>query len=163
MLSSAFAHGSWSHVVFNLFFFFAFAATIEVLLGPILFILVFTGISLGHSAIDALVHLGQTPTPSLGLSGVVMGMMALFVFFVPRAKISFFYWFIIKIGTIGIPGWLVAVWFLGGDMYDNLYRTASHTNFVAHLGGALVGLLIGMLVFRQKRHWAQELVIESQK
>lgn len=161
MLSSAFAHGSWAHVVFNLFFFFAFAATVEVLLGPVLFVLAFLGLSIGHSVIDTLVHLGQAPMPSLGLSGVVMGMMALFVFFVPRARISFFYWVIIKFGTIGIPGWLVGLWFLGGDMYDNMVRTASHTNFVAHLGGALVGLLIGMLVFREKRHWAQELVIEG--
>ena len=110
---------------------------------------------------DSLVNLGQAPVPSLGLSGVVMGMMALFVYFVPRARISFFYWFIIKVGTLAIPGWLVALWVLGGDMYDNLVRTASHTNFVAHLGGALMGLLIGMLVFRQKRHWAQELVLEG--
>lgn len=161
MLSSAFSHGSWTHVIFNLFFFFAFAATVEVLLGPVLFVLAFLGIALGHSVIDTLVHLGQTPMPSLGLSGVVMGMMALFIYFVPRARISFFYWIIIKFGTFAIPGWIVGLWFLGGDMYDNLVRTASHTNFVAHLGGALAGLLIGLLVFRQKRHWAQELVIEG--
>lgn len=163
MLTSAFSHGSWAHVIFNLFFFFAFAATVEVLLGPILFVLAFLGIALGHSAIDTLVHLGESPMPSLGLSGVVMGMMALFIYFVPRAKISFFYWVIIKFGTFAIPGWIVGLWFLGGDMYDNLVRTASHTNFVAHLGGALVGLLIGFLVFRQKRHWAQELVIQDGK
>jgi membrane associated rhomboid family serine protease len=161
MLTSAFSHGSWAHVIFNLFFFFAFAATVEILLGPVLFILVFLGIALGHSVIDTLVHLGQTPSPSLGLSGLVAGMMALFIFFVPRARINFFYWVIIKVGTVGIPGWLVGLWFIGGDMYDNIIRTASTTNFIAHLGGAVVGLLIGLLLFRQKRHWAQELVIEG--
>ena len=161
MLSSVFAHGNWAHVIFNLFFFFAFAATVEVLLGPVLFVLALVGIALGHSVIDTLVNLGQTPTPSLGLSGVVMGMMALFVYFVPRARINFFYWFIIRFGTLAIPGWLVGLWFLGGDIYDSLVRTASHTNFVAHLGGALTGLLLGLLLFRQKRHWAQELVLEG--
>jgi membrane associated rhomboid family serine protease len=161
MLTSAFSHSSWAHVTFNLFFFFAFAATVEILLGPVLFIFAFLGIALGHSAIDTLVHLGQTPSPSLGLSGVVAGMMALFIFFVPRARINFFYWVIIKVGTVGIPGWLVGLWFIGGDMYDNIVRTASTTNFIAHLGGAAVGLLIGLLLFRQKRHWAQELVIEG--
>jgi hypothetical protein len=30
MLTSAFSHGSWAHVIFNLFFFFAFAATVEI-------------------------------------------------------------------------------------------------------------------------------------
>lgn len=161
MLSSAFSHGSWSHVIFNLFFFVAFAATVEVLLGPVLFVLAFVGIAIGHSVIDTLVHLGNVPAPSLGLSGVVMGMMALFIYFVPRARIKFFYWVIIKFGSIAIPGWLVGLWFIGGDMYDNLVRTASNTNFVAHLGGALAGLLIGVLVFRRKRHWARELVLEE--
>jgi membrane associated rhomboid family serine protease len=110
--------------------------------------------------IDTLVHLGQTPVPSLGLSGVVMGMMALFVYFIPQARIKFFYWILIKFGTIAIPAWLVVLWFVGGDMYANLVRTASSTNFIAHLGGAALGLLIGLLVFRRKRHWAQELVIK---
>lgn len=160
MLTSAFSHGSWSHVIFNSFFFMAFAATVEILLGPVLFALAFLGIAFGHSVIDTLVHLGQTPVPSLGLSGVVMGMMALFVYFVPQARIKFFYWILIKFGTIAIPAWLVVLWFVGGDMYDNLVRTASSTNFIAHLGGAALGLLIGLLVFRRKRHWAQGLVIE---
>ena len=37
MLTAAVAHGSWSHVIGNLFFFYAFAATIEILLGPLLY------------------------------------------------------------------------------------------------------------------------------
>lgn len=33
MLSASVAHGSWGHLIGNLFFFFAFAATIEILIG----------------------------------------------------------------------------------------------------------------------------------
>jgi hypothetical protein len=35
-----------------------------------------------------------------------MGMLALFVYFLPRAKIRFFFWFMLSFGAIGIPpGW----------------------------------------------------------
>jgi len=37
MVTAAFAHGSWSHLIGNLLFFFAFSATIEILLGFTLF------------------------------------------------------------------------------------------------------------------------------
>jgi uncharacterized membrane protein len=34
-------------------------------------------------------------------------------------------------------------------------------NFAAHLSGAAIGFALGVLVFRTKRHWAKELVLES--
>ena len=47
MLTASVAHGTWAHLMGNLFFFYAFAATIEILLGPILFLAVFIALALG--------------------------------------------------------------------------------------------------------------------
>lgn len=161
MITSSFAHGSWMHVIFNLFFFFAFAATVELIVGPILFVAVILLLSVGIGVIDSLQFIGQTGVPpSLGLSGVVMGMLALFVYFVPRAKIRFFVWILLYIGTVGVPGWIVAVFYIAGDAYNNLVREPTNVNFVAHLAGAAVGLMLGVTLFRKKRHWAQDLVDE---
>ena len=38
MITSSFAHGDWGHILFNLVFFFAFAATVEVLIGPLRYV-----------------------------------------------------------------------------------------------------------------------------
>ena len=76
MIASAFAHGSWSHIIFNLFFFVAFAATIEVLIGPIAYIGLFLVVSLFtgvFSSVSAMASGSHFST--LGLSGVVMGMI----------------------------------------------------------------------------------------
>lgn len=162
MLSSAFAHGSWDHVVFNLIFFFAFGATIELLLGPVLFLAVVLLLSLGIGVVDTLAHLGQEVTVSLGLSGVVTGMLALFIYFVPRAKIRFFFWFLLSVGFVGVPGWFVGMWYIGGDLLRHLGGAQSHTNYIAHLSGAAIGFLLGMTLFRGKRHWAQELVEDKE-
>jgi membrane associated rhomboid family serine protease len=162
MLTSSIAHASWEHLIFNLFFFFAFAATVELIIGPILFLAVSVALSVGIGVIDTLTHWGWPyVTVGLGLSGVVMGMLGLFAYLAPRAKIRFFYWVLISAGTIGIPAWLVASWYIGWNMYSQLNQVGGTTNFVAHLAGAALGFTIGLILFRKKRHWVHELVAED--
>ncbi len=152
MLTGSIAHGSWEHLIFNLVFFFAFAATVELLIGPVLFLGACLGLAIGIGCIDTLVHLGSSEvTATVGLSGVVMGMLGLFAFFVPRVKIRFFYWFLIFVGTVGIPAWAVAAWYIGWDMYYQITQTGGMTNLVAHLAGAALGFGIGFVVFREKK------------
>jgi membrane associated rhomboid family serine protease len=164
MLSAAVAHASWGHVIGNLFFFYAFAATVEILLGPILYLAVLVVLALGTHTVYSLAML-QNPQalPTVGLSGVVMGMIALFVFFIPWARISCFLWLIVFYRRFALPAWLLASWYIGWDIYALFTREGSPgVNLVAHLSGAAIGFLLGVIFFRQKRHWAQELVEEKE-
>lgn len=162
MLTSTVAHGSWEHVIFNLIFFFAFAAAVELVLGPVLFMAVFVVLALAIGSFDQIIsHWVEDPRPALGLSGVVMGMMALFVYFLPRARIRFAFWFLLSAGTFAAPAWLVAIWYIGWDLLYQVSYSRSAVNYVAHLAGAAFGLAIGLAVFRSKRHWARELVEEK--
>lgn len=163
MLSAAVAHGSWTHVVGNLLFFFAFAATVEILLGPILYVAVLIALAIGTHVVYSLAMFGHPQAlPTLGLSGVVMGIIALFTYFLPRAQISCFLWLIIFFRRFALPAWLIASWYIGWDVYGQLTGDGnSGVNMVAHLSGAAIGLSIGMIFFRAKRHWAQELVEEK--
>ncbi len=154
MIASAFAHSSWSHIIFNLFFFIAFAATIEVLIGPvayiglILVVSLFTGVFSSVSAIASGSHFS-----TLGLSGVVMGMMGLFAYLLPKAKIRCYYWFIIFFGSVAIPAWALALWYIGGDIYA-LFASEDHgmVNVMAHVTGGIAGYLFG-IIFLQKVRW----------
>ncbi len=162
MLTSSVAHGSWEHVIFNLIFFFAFAAAVELVLGPVLFLAAFVLLALAIGSFDQVIsHWVEDPRPTLGLSGVVMGMMALFVYFLPRARIRFAFWFLLSAGTFAAPAWLVATWYIGWDLLYQVSYGRTVVNYVAHLAGAAFGLAIGMAVFRRKRHWARELVQEQ--
>ena len=151
MIASTFAHGSWSHIIFNLFFFIAFAATIEVLIGPIayvgLFLVIglFTGVFSSVSAIASGSHFS-----TLGLSGVVMGMMGLFAYLLPNGKIRCYYWIIIFFGSVAIPAWALALWYIGGDIYS-LFANEDHgmVNVMAHVTGGIAGYLFG-IIFLQK-------------
>jgi len=159
MIASTFAHGSWSHIIFNLFFFIAFAATIEVLIGPVayigLFLVVslFTGVFSSVSAIASGSHFS-----TLGLSGVVMGMMGLFAYLLPNGKIRCYYWFIIFFGSVAVPAWALALWYIGGDIYT-LFASEDHgvVNVMAHVTGGIAGYLFG-IVFLQKVRWETRLM-----
>lgn len=162
MLSATFAHGSWAHLMGNLFFFYAFAATIEILIGPVLYIALLIALALGTHTVYSIAMMGNAQSlPTVGLSGVVMGMIALFVYFIPQARISCFLWLIVFYRRFAVPAWILAAWYIGWDLYSELRGAGDpHVNVVAHLSGAAIGFLLGMTLFRKKRHWAQELVLD---
>lgn len=157
MITSSFAHGDWLHITFNLIFFFAFAATVEMLVGPIwyiAFVLVDSWfIGLTGSMVAAAV--GQHYW-TLGLSGVVMGMMGLFAYLLPHGRIKCYYFFIVIFGSIAIPGWILAAWYIGGDIVALLTGDDHGTvNVLAHVMGGIGGYLFGLLFLREVRKDAQ--------
>lgn len=159
MISSSFAHGDWSHIIFNLIFFFAFAATVEALVGPIAFVIFIFVNSLIIGVTDSVVsELIDGHHWTLGLSGVVMGMMGLFAYLLPRGKIRCYYWFVILFGSVAVPGWILAAWFIGGDMYQ-LFASDNHgaINVLAHVAGGVSGYLYGFFFLKGSRMLAASL------
>ena len=162
MLTSTFAHGDWGHLIFNLIFFFAFAAAVEMVIGPVLFLGMVVALSFGIGFFDyGFAIMAGDPWPSLGLSGVVMGMLGLFAYLLPKARIRFFFWFMISVGTISLPGWMIMIWYMGWDLLSQLSKSFGSTNYIAHLSGGALGMLLGILLFHQKRHWSRSLILED--
>lgn len=158
MLTSTFAHGNWSHIIFNLIFFIAFAATVEVLVGTFAFVAAFIIIGLVagiFSSVSALASGSHFST--VGLSGVVTGMIGLFAFLLPSGRIRCYYWFIIFIGSVAVPAWALALWYIGGDIY-RLFAYDDHgiVNVMAHVSGGIAGYLFG-LIFLRKLRWEMRL------
>ena len=153
MLSAAVVHGSWFHVIGNLLFFFAFAATLEMLLGGTVFVAVLLALAvLSHSVYSVATLTLANALPTVGLSGVVYGVMALFVFFLPRVRIRCFLWVIIFFKRFSVPAWTLVLAFVGFDVFQLLFTEVnSEINLAAHVGGAAFGYLLGVAFFRNKR------------
>lgn len=153
MVSAVFAHGNVTHLLGNLFFFFAFAASVEIIVGMFAFSVIILSLAIGTNVTYSAVMFANTEAlPTLGLSGVVMGMIGLFVFLLPTANIRCFFWFLVIVRILRIPAWFLASWYIGWDVFQ-LYRATSESNInlVAHVSGAAIGLLIGVLFYRNRR------------
>ena len=162
MISSTFAHGDWAHIIFNLFFFVAFAATVEALAGPFMFaasIIAISWVTGIFSSVSAYATGDHYWT--LGLSGVVMGMMGLFTALLPRGKVRCYYWFIVLFGSIAIPAWALTLWYVGGDLY-RLFANDNHgvVNVMAHVTGGIGGYLFGLVFLRRARERARDLMLD---
>ncbi len=162
MITAAFAHGSWSHVIGNLFFFFAFAAAVELALGFFAYLLVFIALAIGtHLAYSFSLYGVIDAAPTLGLSGVVMGMMGMFAYLMPTVRIRCFWWFIVIVRILRVPAWILALWYVGWDIYAlNQSDSQSNINFIAHVSGAGIGFILGLFFFRQRRAQIQQEIAE---
>jgi membrane associated rhomboid family serine protease len=157
-LVSALSHADWGHVIGNLIFFIAFAPALELLVGSVLkYIGILILIELVCDFSYSLASLGSYPVPTLGLSGVVMGVIGLSASMMPKARIRTFIWVLIHVRIYHIPSWMLALWFTGWDAYYLFSQTDSGgVNFVAHVSGAIAGYLIGLFLLKERREDIRE-------
>jgi len=157
MVTSSFAHGGWAHIIFNLIFFVAFGTMVEMLIGRMTFVVVvlvvswICGVFTSISALASGEHVS-----SVGLSGVVMGMIGLSAYLMPRGRIRCYYWFIVVFGSVALPVWALALWYLGGDIYTLFaYDDYGTINVMAHVTGGIGGYLFGVLFLKNSKLAAQ--------
>ena len=160
MITASIAHGSWSHLIGNLIFFLAFAPALEALIGStvkyisvMLFISFVVGVSYSISIL-----LGDSESlPTLGLSGVVMGMIGLSAFMMPKAKIKIFWWYIIFWKIFYVPVWVVAAIYIGLDSWEMLTSSDyGGINVVAHVAGGFAGYGYGWLWLKERKEETRE-------
>ncbi len=153
MVTSSFSHGSWGHLIGNLVFFYAFAAAVELMIGPLAFFIVIMAMAFGTNVSYSLAMMSvEDALPTVGLSGIVMGMIAMLAFFMPTAKVRCFYWFIIKFGTVAVSTWVLAAFFIGLDIWTLMTQEElGGVNLIAHVSGAAIGLVLGVIFFRRHR------------
>jgi len=147
MLTSTFSHGDVIHLLGNLLFFFIFAASVELVVGNLLFALFIAfatvGTSLGYSyAMIGVAH----ALPTVGLSGVVMAALTALGVMVPRAQIRCFFWFLLVFRIFRLPVWMLALWYIGWDLFDmNRLGAITPINYASHISGAVLGVLFGLV------------------
>jgi membrane associated rhomboid family serine protease len=145
MITSTFAHGSWSHLIGNLVFFFIFASCVECALGVLNFSMAFMLMAVVTSLAYSRSVGAEDALPAIGLSGVAMGMMALLTTILPHARIWCFFWFIFFFRRFTLPVLVIAAWQIGWNVYDLLHKDPlSHINYVAHVSGAVTGIVLGV-------------------
>jgi len=112
LLTSEFSHLWPLHFFINMYVLWSFGPIVENMIGSLRFFSFYIAAavvaSLGHAGVSAFV-LGQPELPALGASGAISGVILLFSFLYPRARILLF-------GIIPMPAMIGALLFVGLDI-----------------------------------------------
>ncbi len=142
-VSYAFLHGSWMHLIGNMYFLFLFGQNVNDRLGTISYVClylagaIFSGI--GHMMFSTLI-------PVLGASGAVAAITGAYLVLFPRTLITVVYWFFI-IGTAEFS----ALFFIAFKLivYDNILEpqfAPAAVAYSAHLAGYAFGMIASLLL-----------------
>jgi membrane associated rhomboid family serine protease len=156
MFTCGLIHANWMHFAFNAFSFYSFARNIEVIYGAKTMLLIYGSSILGGSLLSLVIH-RHHEYRALGASGGVCGIIFASIFLLPWSAISMFPL------PIGVPAYLYAVIFLAGSFIAHR-RQKDNIGHDAHLGGAIVGLLVAAalypsLIFAAPRMFAGVLIL----
>lgn len=153
-LSYQFIHGGFLHLMSNMWFLLIFGAFVELAIGslPLLIFYLFAGVG---SALAFTFLSGDTAIPLVGASGSISGLMGLFLVLNWKKTARCMFWLLPIKGYTGyanLPSWAVmAIWFVS-DLtgYISHLKEEGGVAHAAHLGGLIVGCLVGLVFFRGK-------------
>lgn len=138
-LTSMFLHGSWFHLIGNMWFLHVFGNNVEDVMGRGRFVAYYLLCGLAAAAAQVAAGPGS-PLPMVGASGAIGGVMGGYVLLYPWARIrTFVFLFFIEVPALFMLGY----WFLlqlGGTAASA--SDVGGVAFWAHIGGFLAGLAL---------------------
>src|SRR5262245_5895336 len=142
VFTSMFLHGSWMHLIGNMWFLWLFGNNVEDAMGHGRFV-VFYLVS-GVVAVAAQVAFNPaSPVPMVGASGAISGVMGGYLVLYPHVRV---YCLVLPFFiSIALPAWTMLLYWLGIQFVGGLSGLASEGGgvaFWAHAGGFVAGLIL---------------------
>ncbi len=137
LLTSGFLHVSWSHLLFNMLSLYFFAGNVEGYLGSLNFLLIYMGSLIGGNLFSLFIHRHNPVYRAVGASGAVSGVIFAAIALFPGMELAFIFI------PIPFPAWLFGLGFVLYSIYG-IRSQRDNIGHEAHLGGAIIGLLIAL-------------------
>lgn len=162
---SMFLHGSWAHLIGNLWFLWVFGNNVEDGMGRARFLAFYLLTGLAAAGL----HIAVEPTsivPTVGASGAISGVMGAYLMLHPRAPVRTW---LPPIFLFNLPAWIFLIyWFalqvLGGlpGLSRGPGEPTGGVAFWAHVGGFVAGALLVRFFDRPELLDAQEALKRQQ-
>jgi membrane associated rhomboid family serine protease len=142
LMTYAFLHADWLHLLSNMLFLWIFGDNIEDALGHVKFLVFY----LLCAVLAGLTHLAfnfESNGPLVGASGAVAGVMGAYILLYPHARVFVLMRIVIPI-PLPIPAlWMLGVWIVM-QIVNVVLGSQEPVAWWAHLGGVAAGALLAI-------------------
>ena len=138
MLSSAFLHGDFSHLLFNMLTLYFFSGVVIGQVGVAFFVIIYVVSLLAGNLLSYYFHKDEYHYSAVGASGAVMGVLYSAILFFPDMGLYLFFI------PIAIPAWLFGMAYLLYSIYG-MKKRLGNIGHDAHIGGAIGGYVLTLL------------------
>jgi membrane associated rhomboid family serine protease len=143
LLTHMFLHGSWLHLIGNMWFLWLFGNNVEDSMGRLRFIAFYllTGLA---AALGQIITAPDSVIPMVGASGAISGVMGAYLILYPRVRVYVLVPIFIFLTSIALPAWMMlGYWFLI-QLVSGLLASdeVGGVAFWAHVGGFVAGIAL---------------------
>jgi membrane associated rhomboid family serine protease len=163
LITSMFLHGSWMHLLGNMWFLWLFGNNIEDSMTRSRFLAFYLLCGLGA----ALAQVMANPTseiPMVGASGAISGIMGAYLVLFPRVRVFTMVPLGFFMTNVALPAWAMLIYWaflqFAGGVTSIVSERAGGVAFWAHLGGFVAGVVLVKVFERRDRvaahtrqHW----------
>ncbi len=155
-LTHMFLHGSWLHIISNMWFLWVFGDNVEDRLGRLRYLVFYILSGLGAATIQMLVSFvfGGANIPMVGASGAISGVLGAYLWMFPHARILalvpiFFFLTFMELPAVFFIGLWILIQVINGLITLPLSGVGGVAWF-AHIGGFVVGYLLAKRLYRRR-------------
>lgn len=168
IFTSMFLHGSWMHLIGNMWFLWLFGNNIEDSMTRPRFIVFYLLCGIAAALLQVMIE-PDSSAPMVGASGAISGVMGGYLVLYPRVRVYTMVPLGFFLTSIALPAWAMLIYWmflqLAGGVTGIFSETAGGIAFWAHVGGFLAGVLLIKLFAKRKHviqhaqhHWRPERV-----
>jgi membrane associated rhomboid family serine protease len=153
LITSMFMHGSWMHLLGNMWFLWLFGNNIEDSMTRLRFIVFYLVCGLAAALLQVAID-PRSGIPMVGASGAISGVMGAYLILYPRVRVYTLVPLGLFITSIALPAWVMLVYWsvlqlLGG--FTSIGAEGGGVAFWAHIGGFVAGVGLVKLFARSDR------------
>ena len=144
VITSMFLHGSWMHLIGNMWFLWLFGNNIEDSMTRPRFVVFYLACGLAAALLQVVLD-PRSNVPMVGASGAISGVMGAYLVLYPRVRVFTLVPLGFFITTLALPAWVMLLYWgalqlLGG--FTSIGAEGGGVAFWAHVGGFLAGLVL---------------------
>lgn len=147
LFSAMFMHGGWLHLGGNMLYLWIFGDNVEDRFGSVRYLLFYIAAGLAASFAQYAVNPASS-IPNVGASGAIAGVLGAYILMFPKARVD------VLLGrqVVAMPAfivlgfWIVLQLVSGvGSIADTAQTETGGVAYMAHVGGFVAGLVLGVL------------------